>query len=210
MKTTNEEKDCYLPATMDELESYLNENGWTVDKDEEGWDIRQASPAGEDFGFYIRHDNTVETAVKEIQQYAYDFDSEEHVKLNLGANGAPGVIELVEDARAIQKMLNVLADGVNWCKRETIRESVEKHNAVHANADDARTEVYVVIAERDMSNFTDHYGETAPDSTEIIGIYAKKEKALAEVDRLAAQNAKDVAELDCDECRYWAAPYTVQ
>ena len=70
--------------------------------------------------------------------------------------------------------------------------------------------VYAVIEERDMSGFSDHYGDTPPDCERIIDIYSTMEKALAVVDELAAQNAHDVAELDCDECRYWAAPYDVK
>ena len=70
--------------------------------------------------------------------------------------------------------------------------------------------VYVVIEERDMEGFADQHGSTAPDSKEIMGIYSTMEKALAFVDSLAAQNAKDVAEFDCDTCNYWACPYDVK
>ena len=70
--------------------------------------------------------------------------------------------------------------------------------------------VYVVIEERDLDSFSDHYGETAPAQERIMGIYSTKEKALTEVDKLAAQNAYNMAEFECDECRYWAAPYDVQ
>ena len=119
-----EDDELTVVQTMDELEAYLEDNGWTVEMDDEGWEIGQCSPAGEDFWFYIRHDNDVVKAVKEIQQYAYDFDIDEHVQLNLGARGAPDVTELVEDAHAIQEMLDELADGVNWCEKKTIREIV--------------------------------------------------------------------------------------
>lgn len=70
--------------------------------------------------------------------------------------------------------------------------------------------VYVVIEERDMNGFSDRYGETAPDYKKIMGIYSTMEKALAKVDELTAQNAYLMSEFDCDECRYWAAPYDVQ
>lgn len=120
----DKEEELTVVRTMDELEAYLVDNGWSVYKDEDGWDIRQASPAGEDFGFYIRHGDDVETAIKEIKEYAYDFDIDEHVRLNLGVRGAPGVRELVEDAKEIQKMLDELADGVNWCEQKTIGETL--------------------------------------------------------------------------------------
>lgn len=125
----DKEEDLTVVRTMDELEDYLDTNGWSVYKDEEGWDIRQASPAGEDFGFYIRHGDDVEQAIKEIKEYAYDFDIEEHVELHLGGRGAPGVVELVEDAKEIQKMLDELADGVNWCEQKTIAETIASAEA---------------------------------------------------------------------------------
>jgi len=70
--------------------------------------------------------------------------------------------------------------------------------------------VYIVIEERNMDGFSGHYGETAPDYEKIMGVYSTMEKALAKVDELAAQNAYDVSEFECDECRYWAVPYDVQ
>lgn len=120
----DKEEELRVVRTLDELEEYLDDNGWSVYKDEDGWDIRQASPAGEDFGFFIRHGDDVEKAIKEIKEYAYDFDIDEHVELNLGGRGAPGVSELVEDAKEIQKMLDLLADGVNWCEQKTLGETL--------------------------------------------------------------------------------------
>ena len=70
--------------------------------------------------------------------------------------------------------------------------------------------VYIVIEERDMSSFTDQDGDSALDSKEIMGVCSTMEKALALVDSLAAANARDVAEFDCDECKYWACPYEVK
>ena len=71
-------------------------------------------------------------------------------------------------------------------------------------------EVYAVIEEFDMSDFSDNYGDTAPDYERVLSIHSTMCGALAEVDRLSAQNAHDVEELGCDECRYWAKPYKVQ
>lgn len=112
--------------TMDELEDYLEDYGWTVNRDDGEWEIGQYSPAGEDFWFAIHHDGDVEKAIKEIKRYASDFDIDEHVELNLDVRGAPGVVALAEDAKEIQKMLNDLADNVNWCEQKTIGESCEK------------------------------------------------------------------------------------
>ena len=131
----NKEEELTVVRTLDELEDYLDDKGWSVYKDEDGWDIRQASPAGEDFGFYIRHGDDVEQAIKEIKEYAYDFDIDEHVELNLGGRGAPGVVELVEDAKEIQKMLDELADGVNWCEQKTVKETIQEATQRSSNFD---------------------------------------------------------------------------
>lgn len=109
--------------TMDELRAYLEDKGWQVSEcgfggGHIGWEIGQSSPAGEDFWFSIEHDNDVEQAIKAIEDYAYDFDVEEHVQLNIGMQGAPGVAELVEDAKAIQEMLDELAEHVEYDEPE--------------------------------------------------------------------------------------------
>ena len=44
----------------------------------------------------------------------------------------------------------------------------------------------------------------------VMGVYDSKEKALKELDRLSIENARIVAEFDCDKCNYWMAPYDVQ
>ena len=118
------EPSLVVVKTMDELKTYLEENGWSVYGDEDDWEIRQASPAGEDFFFDIVHNNDVKEAVNELKRYAYEFDIDEHVQLNLGMRGAPGVSELVEDAKELQKMLDDLAENVNWCEQKTIRETL--------------------------------------------------------------------------------------
>lgn len=45
---------------------------------------------------------------------------------------------------------------------------------------------------------------------QIMGIYSTEEKAMNAARTLMFQNQADVAELDCDECRYWVGPYEVQ
>ena len=71
-------------------------------------------------------------------------------------------------------------------------------------------EVYAVIEEFDMSDFSDRHGDTAPDYERVLSIHGTMEGALAEVDRLSAQNAHSVKEFDCDECCYRTKPYKVQ
>lgn len=125
-----EDEELTVVRTMDELREYLEDNGWHVDEcnigpaNDIGWELSKYSPAGEDFFFAIEHNNDVEAAVQALKQCAYNFDIDEHVQLNLGGRGAPGVTELVEDAKEIQEMLDELADGVNWCEQKTIKETL--------------------------------------------------------------------------------------
>lgn len=106
---------------MEKLKEIIEKLGWKIYEEdyaggETGWDIRQISPAGEDFGFTICHNNDVATAIKEITQYAECFDEEEHVEMLLAyakhnrPSGMPGIKELVEDAEEIQNMLNELSN----------------------------------------------------------------------------------------------------
>lgn len=93
--------------------------GWSVYEDEDGWDIRQASPAGEDFGFYI-HKNMVKDAddfTRQVQQFACDFDPDENIEMWVearknGASGVPDTRTLVKDADDIQDMLDELAEAL--------------------------------------------------------------------------------------------------
>lgn len=93
--------------------------GWSVYEDESGWDIRQASPAGEDFGFYI-HKSEVKDAddfIREVRKIADDFDPDENIEMWVearrnGASGVPDIRTLVEDADDEQDMLDKLADAL--------------------------------------------------------------------------------------------------
>lgn len=118
--------------TMDELRDYLEEKGWWVNEYDDSWEVGKHSPAGEDFFFSVEHDNDVKAAVRSIKEYAYEFDVDEHVSVWAEARqcgdrkGIPSIRALVQDADEIQEMLDDLADGVNWCEMETVRESCEK------------------------------------------------------------------------------------
>ncbi len=141
----DKEEELTVVRTMDELKEYLEENGWWVSEcnfsgGHVGWEIGKHSPAGEDFFFSFEHDNDVESAVKGIKDYAYDFDEDEHIEMNIearrnGLAGVPDTKTLVEDAKAIQEMLDELADGVNWCEQETIRETCASLNSVIEEAE---------------------------------------------------------------------------
>lgn len=74
--------------------------------------FQQESPAGEDFSFSV-DGTSVEKLIHGIQEYASDFDEEEHAKEVMGMNGAPGLKALVDDAAEIQHMLDTLACAVS-------------------------------------------------------------------------------------------------
>ncbi len=83
---------------------------WSIHEYKDGSvDVAKQSPAGEDFSFGVSSENFVE----EVKMYAAYFDVDEHVELwvnGRGKNGVPSRIrELVEDAEAIDKMLQELA-----------------------------------------------------------------------------------------------------
>lgn len=89
--------------------------GWSIYEDEQGVDLRQCSPAGEDFGFYI---GNKENIIEEVIVYANNFDADEHSKMWIEnrdtVSGVPqSVRELIQDADDIQDMLNELADALN-------------------------------------------------------------------------------------------------
>ena len=95
--------------------------GWSIlgDPNDTGVEIRQKSPAGEDFVFYA---DTADFP-KGVIEYARCFDPDEHVELwvkHRGKGGCPGTIrELVDDADAIKKMLQELANALNDVKNGT-------------------------------------------------------------------------------------------
>ena len=84
---------------------------WCVHDDpkEDHVELEKYSPAGEDFIFGVQK----EDFVRNVREYADDFDVDEHVELWIegrGKNGVPSTArELVEDAEAIRDMLNELA-----------------------------------------------------------------------------------------------------
>lgn len=97
--------------------SKARELEWDVDIDEGGWQFEKYSPAGEDFFFGI----SGEDVVAEVLEFYETFDTEDHVmglmeaKKN-GFGGVPSLKELVEDADAIEKMLEELYDALSDVK----------------------------------------------------------------------------------------------
>ena len=113
-KAYYEQAETY-PETIEELTARAEAAGWSVDRDEDGEQIRlsfgQSTPAGEDFWFDACGED-VEEVVDSVKWYALDFDCDEHVREVMNGQGSPDLTTLVEDAKAIQEMLDELAGSL--------------------------------------------------------------------------------------------------
>lgn len=90
----------------------IEELGWNVETQGEELFINKYSNAGEDFGFYAS-----KPYKKSIEDYAEDFDADEHAEMWYGANrGEPKSMRaLLNDADEIKADLLALAEGVKKC-----------------------------------------------------------------------------------------------
>ena len=104
------EENIDQKSYFDELREVAEPLGWNLTLlDNNDVEIGQYSPAGEDFAFTLYGD---EDYVKQIIDFAHNFDVDDHVQMWIGGNGAPSISTLVDDARDIQNMLNELANAV--------------------------------------------------------------------------------------------------
>lgn len=143
---------------MKELEQkyidILEQNDWSISSytDDGRVDLETYSPLGENFLMCVEVENFPES----VREYANDFDADEHAEMWIEArgkvNGVPDSIrELIEDAEAIQKMLNELADTL--VKDENNKENLEelkqyKENSYY-NIEDI-TEQLIELSNLDM------------------------------------------------------------
>ena len=89
---------------------------WKVTVDGTYWEFAKYSPAGEDFVFSVEAKDD-KGVWREVRVYANYFDPEDHVVMWVeakrnGVEGVPNVRQLVEDADAIEKMLDELAEAL--------------------------------------------------------------------------------------------------
>lgn len=140
--------------------------GWTVYIDEDGWEFRQYSPAGEDFSFFVSKSDvhSEEDMVREIRSYANDFDAEEHAQMWLegrrsGVSGVPDLKTLIKDADDIKLMLNKLASALESVMNgedDTPERSVELSPRQIERLDEIDNAMYrflLVLLERDEDEF---------------------------------------------------------
>lgn len=87
---------------------------WSVSSDSSGnIELEKYSPAGEDFIIAVGEENFVDN----VKAYAASFDPDEHIEMMImarrsGTEGIPSTRELVEDAEAIDKMLQELSTAL--------------------------------------------------------------------------------------------------
>ena len=87
-------------------------------------ELGKHSPAGEDFSMVIDFDkeDQADTFISDLREYFENFDVDEHVEMWLPSRGKGGcpssVRELVEDAEAIEKMVEGLLDALDDMRNE--------------------------------------------------------------------------------------------
>ena len=100
---------------IEDLKKAIENYGWNVNECDfncgTGWELYQHSPAGEDFGFAIEHNNNVEKAIEEIKQYANDFDIDEHIEMWVAGTIYPQYLNFDVDE---ENKLRCNADYISW------------------------------------------------------------------------------------------------
>lgn len=96
------------------IENVAEELCWNIEDEGDGsLRFSQESPAGEDFSFSVSSDDLI----RQVQEYADNFDISEHVAMWLEArgrvSGVPDAVTLVDDAKEIQAMLDALAEKLS-------------------------------------------------------------------------------------------------
>ena len=136
-----------------QIRAIIEDLGWRIIKCGDGTvELEKSSPAGEDFIFSVSEKNIV----ADIEEYAATFDPDEHVEMWImarrnGTSGVPSTAELVEDAKAIEDMLEELsrrvADPEGYVKRyPTNWERLKELN--HDDAAQALTELFYKVTDK--------------------------------------------------------------
>lgn len=110
-----------MPKLMDALIDAAELLDWSVHIYDDCIEFEKYSPAGEDFSFSIAGSEETDV-VKQVREYAYEFDPDEHAEMwaeSRGKRGVPDSIRtLIDDADAIKEMLFELADTLREAEDE--------------------------------------------------------------------------------------------
>ena len=108
---------------MNETYREICENhDWRVTVCDDGTiELETSSPAGEDLIVTVAAENFVDN----VKSYAASFDPEEHIEMwvaarRSGTRDVPSAFALVEDAKAIDKMLQELAQALFAAELEVV------------------------------------------------------------------------------------------
>lgn len=120
------ETDIPEIESIQDIFDFLEDNGISADNYQEGdgWEtsLNFSSDLGEDFWFYINHNNTVEDFIDKFSEYAYDFEPEEHAETYIEIRGKHGVpnsaFDLIEDAKKIKYFLEDISFQLNQSLRK--------------------------------------------------------------------------------------------
>lgn len=112
------------------------ELGWRVIVDEKTWEFQKYSPAGEDFWISISGKDVVD----ELLDWYEGFDPEDHVMMHMeakkhGVSGVPSLKELVEDADAIDEMIEELYDALHAVEESYYEESDSEDDDEESNCE---------------------------------------------------------------------------
>ena len=116
----------------EEQQAYLDiceKNGWSYSIDEKRNEVELSknTPAGEDFSFTVPLDDLPD----EVYSYLSNFDADEHVETwiqarNAGVGGVPTTRELVDDAEAIERMIEDLSNALYGRSSASIDNTLKK------------------------------------------------------------------------------------
>lgn len=101
---------------LEKLKEVMIDNGFTIcGENEPMWELRQYTPAGEDWIVELEVNNDVNTLITSLKEYVDSFDVDEEVAIFVemrGTHGVPSSIRtLLEDAEWKEEILqNLLKD----------------------------------------------------------------------------------------------------
>ena len=157
----------------------IEEFGWQIHEcnfagGKKGYELEKHSPAGEDFIVSVEAE-TEEEFAENVRIYAAEFDPEEHIEMWAAAkydgkdSTIPSIKELVEDADAIDKMLQELAAALSGGSEKPEPEDKEEQDREQIR-EKLESELMEIIEEC-QKELGEDYRETASDY-EITAIEA--------------------------------------
>lgn len=178
---------------FDKLKKIIENSGWQVNIDEtigneSELEIRQYTPAGEDWGIVVFFDGTVEDAINEIVGYAenYDYNDEQGELIAMrGQSGIPDDIEtLVEDGKWKQEVLLDLAEklkNINLDENKKITEADDENDIeLNDNESDEDVKVNEILSElKDISPLYERVISEIEEDSEDYNGDTKTERVLA-------------------------------